>query len=122
MANATPAEIESFFVRCRKLIDSSFVLYKNKPENKLTLIELGYTYKNVKDEIRNLSIENYSEGPSPDHHSLDEIWVFGMLINQREIYIKLQLSHFNNPGELIDTLYCMSFHFADRCLNYPYKK
>lgn len=122
MPNATPEEIESFLTHCCKIINSSFVLYKNKTENKQTLIELGHTYKNIKEEIRNLSVENYSEGPSPDHHSSDEIWIFGMLINQREIYIKLQLSHFNDPGELIDTLYCMPFHFADRCLNYPYKK
>ena len=122
MPNATPGEIEAFLEDCRKLINTSFYYTRNKPENRQTRIELGFTNKNIKDEIRTLSVENFSEGPTPDHHSKDDIWIFGKLINQRELYIKLQISHFNDPGESIDTLYCMSFHFADRCLNYPYKK
>ena len=83
---------------------------------------LGYTHQNLKEEIRTLSIENYSRGPLPDRIYMGEMWEFGKIIAGREIYIKLQLSAYNDPGDLIETLFCISFHFAEFPMRYPYKQ
>jgi hypothetical protein len=122
LSNATPEEIEAFLEKCRKAIDSSFYLYMGKPKNRRTIIELGYTPKNVKDEIKTLSVDNFSEGPKPDYQTKEMEWVFGKVIGGREIYIVIMLSRFNDPGDLIPTLWCWSFHYPEKCLQYPYKK
>lgn len=121
MDKATEVEIEAFLKDCSETIQKSFI-FRLKPENKQTIIELGLTRKNIRDEISSLTIEHYSCGPLKDHHSTDEVWIFGKEINGKEIYIKLQISKYNDPGELVRTLYCMSFHFAKHELDYPFKK
>lgn len=123
MHKTTEPEIESFLKECREVINNSFFLClnKNRPENKQTLIELGYNKQNVKDEIFSLSVKDYASGPKPDKTYLGEVWEFGIFINGREVYIKLEISRYNDPGDLITTLYCISFHFAKHKLYYPYK-
>lgn len=118
----TPQEVEQYLDKCRVLVDTSFVFLRSRNENKETRIELGYTYENIKNTIKELSVENYSEGPLQDHTYRAEVWIFGTIIQQREIYIKLQISKYNDPGDLTETLYCISFHFAKRSLNYPLNK
>lgn len=121
MHTATEVEIDEFLNDCRRTSESNFVL-RYTEENKQTFIKLGLTKRNVKDEIRSLTREDYSSGPLDDHHSTDKIWIFGKEINGKEIYIKLQISNYSDPGDFIRTLYCKSFHFANKGLNYPYKK
>ena len=118
----TPQEVEQFLEKCRKLVDTSFYFSRSRDDNKETRIELGYTNENIKNTIKALTIENYCEGPLQDHTYRAEVWIFGTIIQQREIYIKVQISKYNDPGDLIETLYCISFHFAKRSLNYPFNK
>ena len=121
MPDATPDEIESFLEKIRSTLPISFIP-RNNEKNRETLTALGYNWKIAAKEIEILSIENYSEGPTQEHGTINKVWIFGKFIQGHEIYIKIKLIGTNNRNEEIDTVYCHSFHFAKDCLNYPYKK
>jgi len=121
LPTATKEEIEEFLYEVRKTSRKSFHL-RSKKENRETITELGYTQNDVINEICSLSPRDYSEGPSPEYGTSNEIWIFGRIIQGKEVYIKIKLIGMNNSGEEFDTVYCLSFHFARECLNYPHKK
>lgn len=67
-------------------------------------------------EIESLTVSDYSEGP------LDEIldkgtdmWVFGINIKGKEVYIKLSKGIPDGP------VICHSFHVAEHKMKYPFK-
>lgn len=115
---ATRFEIEDFLAQCQDIAQSSFFLVR-KPKNVRTMLELGFTKANVIQEILSLTWLDYSEGPLDSHSYTDRIWIFGKEINCKEVYIKISISHYNDPGDPIETLYCISFHFAEKPLQYP---
>jgi len=120
MPNATPEEIETFLEQVRRIIHKSFETRRND-DYKKTLLALGFNKSSVINEISTITVENYSEGPKPEIGSINDVWIFGKTIQNQEIYIKLKIIGMNNRAEEIDTLYCLSFHFAEKCLVYPYK-
>ena len=66
--------------------------------------------------IDQLSIEDFSEGPLPeDWHGSKEMWVFGKLINLKEVYIKICLGAPNS------NVICISFHIAEYPMKYPFR-
>lgn len=120
MPAATKEEIEAFLDDVREITRNSFNL-RSKKENRDTMIALGYTNDDVINEICSLSPRYYSEGPLPEYDTSNEVWIFGRIIQDKEVYIKIKLIGMNNQGEEIDTVYCLSFHFARECLNYPHR-
>lgn len=59
---------------------------------------------------------DYVSGPSPDDKRPgDEVWVFGLEIEEQEIYVKVSVV--NEP--LLCT--CISFHVAAKPLFYPFR-
>jgi hypothetical protein len=121
MPTSTKKEINNFLALCSYIIPISFH-FENRPENNQTLLKHGLNKRNVKDIILKLSYKDYCEGPSPDpHYSLDS-WIFGIDFNHEEIYIKLQYCKYNDPGDLVPTIYCISFHKSNQKLVFPYKK
>ena len=121
MSNAIPSEIKSFLEKIRRTLPNDFILRHSK-KNKKTITELGFNKRLVIEEIDSLSAENYSAGPVSEIGTSNKVWIFGKIINNREIYIKLKMIGKNNQGEERETTYCMSFHFAEQCLDYPNKK
>jgi hypothetical protein len=89
----------------------------NRRKNLEFLSKLGLTRKNCKDEILNLSIADYCEGPKPDKDKPGEIWEFGRLIRNQEVYIKLKIAQVGR--EMIAK--CISFHVAEYPLCFPFK-
>lgn len=90
---------------------------RTNPKNTNTLLALELNRAHVKEILRALKLEDYSQGPLPDklyHHS--DMWVFGKIIKKKEVYIKIQL------GPPDSQVICISFHFADHKMNYPFKK
>jgi hypothetical protein len=88
-----------------------------RAENIACLAELGITKKNQKEEIMNLSAEDYCEGPEPDKDRPGVIWVFGKRISGKEVYIKLKIAQVGR--ETIAK--CLSFHPAKHPLCFPFK-
>lgn len=67
--------------------------------------------------IRRLTHKNYCSGPEKDRDIENcNVWVFGVEINNEEIYIKLSD---NFKYELAK---CISFHEAEHSLKYPHGK
>jgi hypothetical protein len=48
-------------------------------------------------------------------------WVFGILINNQEIFVKLEITKYTDSGEEKPTADCLSFHFAEDKMIFPYK-
>ena len=89
--------------------------YRDKNLNSLLKLEIS-SYRRT-EIISALQVEDYSEGPLPDTlYHLSEMWVFGKKEKRREIYIKISMGSSNHPT------ICISFHIAEKNLNYPFKK
>ena len=90
----------------------------NRRKNMESLAELGLTKRNCREEILSLSVEDYCDGPKPDKDKPGEVWEFGKLIEEKEIYIKLKIAQV----EGVRLAKCLSFHVAERPLCFPFGK
>ncbi len=89
---------------------------QDRSKNFLTLAELELTFEKVKSILKELKVSNYSQGPRADTlYTNSDMWVFGKEIKSREVYIKITLG---NPGSEV---ICISFHFSEHPMVYPYK-
>lgn len=100
-----------------KLRSGGRIVFVDRNKNSQALFELGITPSYREQIIKSLEVEDYSEGPNEDtiFNSGKPLWVFGKMFNEQEIYIKI---HF---GVGLDTI-CISFHKAEKSLNYPFRK
>jgi len=86
-------------------------------KNGETLFTLELKRHHIKEILKQLNPEDYSAGPLPDKlYQISDMWVFGKKIKTREVYIKIQVGKPNS-----ETI-CISFHFAECPMNYPFKK
>lgn len=111
-------DVQQFLTRLKGLAHGFEILYlDNRPKNAQTLADLEMTGRERDEHIRNLEIENYSEGPLSEefYGGNNEMWVFGKVIEGKEIYIKLTLGEYNS------NVICISFHIAKHKMTYPYK-
>lgn len=114
---ASKQEVEKFLKEFKvkmHLIGISF--RDDRSKNAQTLHDLGITPAQRIDVLKSLKIENYSEGPLDEKlHGILSMWVFGKEVKQQEIYIKISMGQENS--EVI----CISFHFPEHSINYPFK-
>lgn len=90
---------------------------RSNPKNVNTLLALGFDYTHVKRVLKELVCEDYSQGPVPDLlYKISGMWIFGKVINGQEVYIKIQM------GQPDTAAICISFHFSEHPMNYPFKK
>lgn len=80
-----------------------------------TLAALGLLPKDVFEILTELTPQNYYRGPSTDYdtNENDSIWEFGLTLEGQKIYIKLKLA--------ADYVKDISFHFAEKEMNFPFK-
>ena len=83
----------------------------DRKKNIDTLAELELTALKLKGILKELKINDYSQGPEEDIlYKSQDMWIFGKNIKGREVYIKITL------GQLSDKVICISFHFlSTRC-------
>lgn len=115
---ATETEIELFLKDFKFKLDFWGLLFQNRlnKKNFQTLTDLELNVEDVKKELRALGVANYSEGPLPDKlYNGAPMWVFGKMVSKREIYIKITM------GQPNDKVICISFHFPEHAMTYPYK-
>ncbi len=88
---------------------------EQRVKNIRTLTALGLLPEDVFQILLKLTPQNYYRGPSTDYNmdEADCIWEFGVMIEEREVYIKLKLTE--------DFVKDISFHFAERKLTFPFK-
>lgn len=92
------------------------ILFRDeRGKNAKTLADLEITSNDRIEVIKKLSVENYSEGPIPERlYNNADMWVFGSIVKNKEIYIKISMGMPNSK-----TL-CISFHIAEYPMNYPF--
>ena len=114
----TKKQVESFLDELHTKMKIYGVIFRDdRDKNQKTLQELDIVPSYRKVVIENLRVEDYVRGPVVDElNRLGEMWVFGKDVKGREIYIKVMI-----VGTTSQTI-CISFHFAEHPLVYPFKK
>lgn len=94
------------------------IVFRNdRDKNIHSLLKLEISSLQRKDIIAALRAEDYSEGPLSDTlHQISEMWVFGRKLKKQEIYIKISM------GRSGSQTICISFHIAEKDMNYPFRK
>lgn len=115
---ANKEEVASFLKDARSLIDAGEVLIVKRTINLQDIADIGLTMKGVKQELCDLTEDNYSKGPELDRDFPGDIWVFGKKIIDQEVYIKLKIDKMGKNTKLT----CISFHIAKYKIDYPYKE
>ena len=116
MHHKQPWQITLFLMLFKELSQKDFTFAERK-KSLDTMARLGITVQQAKDEILELTYQDYYRGPIPDADSKGgEYWEFGKTICGEQVFIKLKadLKH----GVAI----CFSFHIPDEVIKYPYKK
>jgi hypothetical protein len=116
---STVTAIESFLKDFKFKLGFWGLLLQNRLSSKnfQTLTDLEFRVEDLKRALGELQVEDYSEGPIKDLlYNGADMWVFGKDIKKREVYIKITM------GQPNDKVICISFHFAEYALTYPYKK
>lgn len=110
-------EIEGFLRDFKiKLGFWGLLIRSDRDKNFETMKALEFSINDVKNELGELELVNFSDGPIKDKlYGNADMWVFGKFIQGKEVYIKITLGH---PSAQV---LCISFHFAEHLLNYPYK-
>ena len=81
-----------------------------------TLVDLGYDIDDIAGCLRTLSIAEYSQTlMDRDDFNPPLLYVFGKMVEGRTIYIKLKIKSGNKK------VVCVSFHYAEHDMNYPYR-
>lgn len=95
---------------------------RSRKKNRETLLELGMSTEERREVLLRLEPEDYVSGPEPDHTDPDgkEVWVFGKVVEETEIYIKLRVTEDPRTRNQHRAL-VWSFHEAEWELNYPFK-
>jgi hypothetical protein len=109
-------DVEKYLNELKQKIRGLNLIILERDKNRKTLAELEIVQSDCKDYIGELTCENYFMGPTADTENEGEFWEFGTMIKGREIYIKINYGKFNKPA------ICISFHFAEFEIQYPFKK
>ncbi|MBA7548110.1 hypothetical protein ES705_40556 [subsurface metagenome] len=114
----TKDDVNSFLNEFKEKLEFWGVLYRDdRGKNIQSLLDLEIVPGFRKQVLKNLKVNDYSEGPIKDTlHKGSDMWVFGTVIKNKEIYIKISLGY---KGAEVS---CISFHLAEQPLNYPYRK
>lgn len=88
----------------------------NRVENTQALLDLEISANERKEIIMNSHTTDYFKGPSTDRDRPEfEVWEFGKIVKNTEVYIKLTRRRENSRS------ICISFHPANHQITYPYK-
>jgi len=109
-------DVEKFLNEFRVKLKVFDVVYIDREKNIQALLDLDMFPIDRRMTLEKLNVEDYCEGPLEETmHGGSKMWVFGREISGKEVYIKIALGHANRP------VVCVSFHIAERTLNYPFK-
>ena len=83
-----------------------------------SLAELGLTEAVAREEVLSLTVSDYCSGPVGDDNpqKRGNVYIFGKDIDGVEVYIKLKIVHVGDTR----IARCLSFHPAEKRLNYPF--
>lgn len=110
-------EVEAFLASFHEKVKVFGILFRDDREkNRKALFDLDISRLERLEIIKSIETEDYSDGPIADELNLGtEMWIFGKDVKGIEVYIKITMGGFN--GRTI----CISFHRAERPMDYPLK-
>ena len=122
-------EIEKFLQDMKNILeDESFNIHDNikvvKSKKKeeystpYTMVDLEYDDSDVVECLKDLTIKEYSE-TLVDKDNLEPplLYVFGKDISNKQVYIKVKIK-----GDKAKYVLCVSFHYAEYEMSFPYFK
>jgi hypothetical protein len=114
---ATQKEIEQYLTDLKQKIKIfGILIWDDRGKNRQALLDLEITPNQRIEEILKLSVENYVEGPLDEKmHGILPMWVFGIMLKSKEIYVKVSMGVENNQAV------CISFHVAEFIMSFPFK-
>ena len=113
---ATREEVERFLSNFQTKLQIFDIIFCNRDKNTQALADLDITPLYRETVIKEITVEDYSEGPIVDTiNRFGEMWVFGKDVKQQEVYIKISLGLPNS------STICISFHKAEYPIKYPFK-
>src|SRR5690606_17157778 len=113
---ATRSEVEAFLSTFKAKMEVFDVVFLDRDKNLQTLIDLEIARVSRKELLRELRVEDYFRGPTKDANNGPDLWEFGRLVKQKEVYIKITIGVMNRP------VICISLQLDERAISYPYKK
>ena len=118
-AIASIEEVELFLKNVREKMEfhPTGIVFRPRDKNLDTLAALDIIPGHRNEVIRKLTAQNYMGGPKNDTEApaKPNYYEFGVMIKNREVYIKLSTGLYGKPVD------CMSFHIAERKIQYPLK-
>ena len=103
-------------------INTEFVFIQKKKKNRefstpYTMVDLEYDIEDVVERLRELTVGEYSETlVDKDDINPPLLFVFGKNINNKQVYVKLKIK-----GEINRRVLCVSFHYAEKVMSFPYQ-
>jgi hypothetical protein len=120
-------DIEIFLNEMKNILETStfdlernLIIGKGAKEkinkNAQTMADLDFDKQDVKNELLKLQISDYYHTlPDSQRDNVPDFHVFFVIIQGREVYIKVRI-------QKINTIFCISFHFAEHSPGrFPYK-
>lgn len=110
-------DIEKFLKDFKTKLKIWGIIFRDdRGKNAQTLLDLEITPSKRIEIISKLEVEDYSQGPLEETlYGGSDMWVFGKKVKKKEAYIKITMGLPNNKT------ICISFHIAEKQMNYPFK-
>jgi hypothetical protein len=111
------ADAEDLLYEIQEQIRLHGILFVNgRYKNRQTLASLGIVAAQQREIIDRLQPDDYCGGPDQDEkYPWKSVSVFGTTFRGQELYIKFSVGMDNTP------VVCLSFHEAERPMNYQFK-
>ena len=110
---STTADVERFLKDFWRASSLKNIVLVPRDVNTEGLLALNLTKKAALGMLMDLDVKNYCGGPESDSDCPGQVWMFGVVHNGIEAYIKLRLDDYGPK--------CISFHPAKHALCYPHK-
>ncbi len=110
-------DIQSYLGQVKAKLGVFGVAFRKRDKNLSAFDDLNISPKQREDFLKDLKPEDYCSGPNIDKDvpGHPDYYEFGIVVNGKEVYIKLTMGLINKP---ID---CISFHEAEWPMKYPHK-
>lgn len=109
-------DVESFLNEFKvKMKVFGIVYMRDRNKNLQTQLDLELREFEKDKYVSELTVEDYYKGPTQDYSNGADLWEFGKIIKKKEVYIKIAIGAGNKP------VICISFHFPERSIKYPFK-
>lgn len=114
-------DVARFLADIRDAVDgkgTGRIIFVSTDKNKALLARLGFTHEAALEDIKSLTVEDFSSGPEPDDQGRPcFIWKFGTNVDEIEIYVKFGDWR---PGK--PEFFLISYHERERPLPFPFRK